>query len=66
MAGLKCKQIVAAKQLSVNVNGIEYEVLMIPKDPFVEVDYSMFPEDHPKVRALIEKLRRETIQLSEE
>lgn len=59
MSGMKVKQVIATRELSVNVNGIEYELLMIPKDPFMEVDYSLCPEMHPAVRRLIDELRRD-------
>lgn len=52
------KQIIATKELSVNIGGIIYDVLLIPRDKFVEVDYSNCPEDDPRVKQLIEKIRQ--------
>ena len=52
------KQIVSTKEISVNIQGIEYDCFLIPKDPFVDVDYKDCPENHPRVRRLIEKIRK--------
>ena len=52
------KQIVATKELKVIIGGIEYDCLLIPTAQVVDVDYRQCPEDHPKVKRLIEKVRR--------
>jgi len=52
------KQIVATKELRVVIGGIEYECLLIPTAKVVDVDYRQCPEDHPKVKRLIEKVKR--------
>lgn len=52
------KQIVATKELKVIIGGIEYDCLLIPSAKVVDVDYRNCPEDHPKVKRLIEKVRR--------
>lgn len=51
------KQILATKELVVNIGGKEYDCLLIPRETFVDVDYKLCPEDHPKVKRLIEKVR---------
>lgn len=51
------KQILATKELIVNIGGKEYDCLLIPRETFVDVDYKLCPEDHPKVKRLIEKVR---------
>lgn len=53
------KQILATKELSVNIGGIVYDALLIPREKFVNVDYRNFPEDDPRVKALIQKVREE-------
>ena len=52
------KQIVATKELKVIIGGIEYECLLIPTEQVVDVDYRQCPEDHPKVKRLIERVKR--------
>lgn len=52
------KQIVATKELKVIVGGVEYDCLLIPTAQVVDVDYRQCPEDHPKVKRLIEKVKR--------
>lgn len=52
------KMILATKELKVTIGGIEYECLLIPTAKLVDVDYRQCPEDHPQVRALIEKVRK--------
>lgn len=44
------KQILATKELSVNIGGIIYDVLLIPRDICVEVDYRNCPEDDPRFK----------------
>lgn len=51
------KQIVANKEIEVKIGGLEYDCLLIPKAKVVDVDYRQCPEDHPKVKRLIEKVR---------
>ena len=51
------KMILATKELKVTIGGIEYECLLIPTAQLVDVDYRQCPEDHPRVKALIEKIR---------
>ena len=52
------KQILANKEIKVIVGGLEYDCLLIPSARVVDVDYRMCPEDHPKVKDLIEKVKR--------
>lgn len=52
------KMILANKELKVIIGGLEYDVLLIPSAQVVDVDYRNCPEDHPKVKRLIEKVRR--------
>lgn len=52
------KQILATKELKVIIGGIEYDCLLIPTAQVVDVDYRQCPEDHPKVKRLIEKVKR--------
>lgn len=52
------KTLISTKEITVNVNGIEYDCILIPKDILVDVDYSYAPENHPKIRRMIEKVRR--------
>lgn len=43
----KIKQVIATKDLTVNIGGITYDALLIPRDKVVEVDYKDCPEDSP-------------------
>lgn len=43
----KIKQVIATKDLTVNIGGITYDALLIPRDQVVEVDYKDCPEDSP-------------------
>lgn len=52
------KVILASKELKVIIGGIEYDCLLIPHEKVVDVDFRNCPEDHPKVKRLIEKVRR--------
>lgn len=52
------KQILATKELKVIIGGIEYDCLLIPTAVSVDVDYSNCPEDHPKVKALMDQVRK--------
>lgn len=52
------KMILANKELKVIIGGVEYDCLLIPTAQVVDVDYRQCPEDHPKVRQLIEKVKR--------
>lgn len=52
------QQILATKELKVIIGGIEYECLLVPSAKVVDVDYRQCPEDHPKVKQLMEKVKR--------
>ena len=52
------KCIIATKELEVKIGGIEYDCLLIPKNKYMDVDFRNCPEDHPKVKKLIEKVRK--------
>lgn len=52
------KMILASKELKVIIGGVEYDCLLIPTAQVVDVDYRQCPEDHPKVKQLIEKVKR--------
>lgn len=41
------KQILATRELTVNIEGKVYDVLLIPREKFVDVDYSQAPELDP-------------------
>lgn len=51
------KCIIATKELEVKIGGVEYDCLLIPKNKYMDIDFTEHPEDHPKVRKLIEKVR---------
>ena len=51
------KQIIATKELTVKISGIEYDCLLIPKEVVVDVDYKVCPENHPKIKRLMEKIQ---------
>lgn len=42
------KQILATMELSLNMGGNVYDVLLIPRDRLVDVDYSQVPERDPR------------------
>jgi len=42
----------ATREITANINGEEYDVLMIPKNMISEIDFSQFPEDDPLRRQL--------------
>ena len=52
------QQILATKEIEVKIGGLEYDCLLIPKAKVVDVDYRQCPEDHPKVRSLIERVKK--------
>ena len=52
------KQIIATKELKVVIGGIEYDCLLVPTTRVADIDYRQCPEDHPKVKRLIEKVKR--------
>ena len=52
------QQILATKELKVIIGGVEYECLLVPTAQVVDVDYRQCPENHPKVKQLIEKVKR--------
>lgn len=41
------RKLLATRELTVNMNGVEYDVLLIPRDKIVDIDYSECPELHP-------------------
>jgi hypothetical protein len=41
------KIIRATREVTVIINGEEFDALLIPKNAMVEVDFSQFPEDDP-------------------
>lgn len=41
------KKILANKELIVNIEGVEYDALLIPREWVVDVDYKNHPEDDP-------------------
>lgn len=47
MAEEKRTIIRATREIVVNINGEEYDALLIPRKSIVEVDFSQFPEDDP-------------------
>ena len=56
------KKILATKELSINIGGVEYDCLLIPKEICVDVDYKDCPEDHPQVQKMIEKVKKGEIK----
>ena len=50
--------IVSTKEITVNLYGIEYDCILIPKDLVVDVDYSLVPENHTKIQRLMDKVRK--------
>ena len=44
------KKILATKELTLNMGGVVYDVLLIPREQVVEMDYSQCPEDAPKLK----------------
>lgn len=52
------KQILATKELKVNIGGVEYDCFLIPPAQIVDIDYRNCPEDHPKIKRMIEKVRK--------
>lgn len=52
------KTIISTKEITVNMNGIEYDAILIPRDIIVDVDYSAAPENHPKIKRMIDKVRK--------
>ncbi|MGI6221580.1 MAG: hypothetical protein ACOYIP_06920 [Coriobacteriales bacterium] len=52
------KTLISTKEITVNMNGVEYDCILIPRDIVVDVDYSLVPENHPKIKRLIDKVRR--------
>lgn len=51
------KKVLATKELTLNIGGVEYDVLLIPRDRMVDIDYSECPEEHPVVQAALESVR---------
>ena len=52
------KKVLATKELTLNMGGVEYDVLFIPRDRIVDIDYSECPEEHPIVQAALESVRK--------
>ena len=50
--------IISTKEITVNLYGVEYDCILIPKDLVVDVDYSLVPENHPKIQRLMDKVRK--------
>lgn len=51
------KKVLATRDLTLNMGGVEYDVLLIPRDRMVDIDYSECPENHPIVQAALESVR---------
>jgi hypothetical protein len=47
MGPLIRRQVIATKEITVNIHGVEYDALLIPKHDLLEIDYANFPEDDP-------------------
>ncbi len=56
------KRLVATRDIKVNIHGVEYDCLLIPKDKLVDVDYRQAPEEHPLVKEMIDKIRKGAIE----
>lgn len=41
------KTLLATRELTVDINGVTYDVLLIPREKAVDIDYSKAPELHP-------------------
>lgn len=52
------KMLVATKEIKVTINGVEYECLLVPTEQVIDVDFRQCPENHPKIKRLIEKVKR--------
>ena len=50
--------ILANKEFKVIIGGVDYDCLLIPSSKVIDIDYRNCPEDHPKVKQLIEKVKR--------
>lgn len=48
-------ELLATRELTVNINGKIYDVLLIPREPLVNVDYSEAPELDPKNKEKVDK-----------
>ena len=46
------------KEIKISIGGIEYECLLIPTARVVDVDFRLCLEGHPRVKRLMEKVRR--------
>lgn len=57
------KMVVATKDIKVNINGIEYDCLLIPVDNIVDVDFTNAPELHPMVQNAIKAVKNKTLSL---
>ena len=52
------KVILATKEIVVNIHGIEYDCLLIPRNELVDIDFKQCPEDHPVVKKIIDKIKK--------
>lgn len=52
------KVVLATKEIVVNIHGVEYDCLLIPRNEIVNIDFTQCPEDHPVVKKLIDKVRK--------
>ena len=41
------KTLIATREITVNINGAIYDVLLVPREKTVDIDYSKAPELHP-------------------
>lgn len=51
-------ELLATRELTVNINGKIYDILLIPREPLVDVDYSQAPELDPNNK---EEINREEL-----
>ena len=57
------KMIVATKDIKVNINGIEYDCLLIPVDNIVDVDFTNVPDLHPMVQNATKAVKNKALPL---
>jgi hypothetical protein len=41
------KILLATREMEIYIKGVGYDAILIPKEDFVEVDFTRFPEDDP-------------------
>ena len=56
------KVLIATKEIMVNIHGVEYDCLLIPRDNLVNIDFTQCPEDHPIVKKIIDKVKKGEIK----